>query len=77
MDGCVRKGSLPVPAAAVESKPTPKNFEHALFKFDDNFDDLDFDIDSFEVESKKAPEKPALGKVVSRVAFTRKRRIWG
>lgn len=47
------------PAAAVESKPTPKNFEHALFKFDDNFDDLDFDIDSFEVESKKAPEKPA------------------
>ena len=47
------------PAAAVESKPAPKNFEHALFKFDDNFDDLDFDIDSFEVESKKAPEKPA------------------
>ena len=47
------------PAAAVESKAAPKNFEHALFKFDDNFDDLDFDIDSFEVESKKAPEKPA------------------
>ena len=28
-------------------------------------------------ENKKAPEKPALGKAVSRVAFTRKRRIWG
>ena len=34
----------------------PKNFEHALFKFDDNFDDLDFDIDSFEVEPKKEKE---------------------
>lgn len=39
--------------AEAEAASSPKNFEHALFKFDDNFDDLDFDIDSFEVEPQK------------------------
>lgn len=49
----------PVPTVMSESKPTPKNFEHALFKFDDNFDDLDFDIDAFEIDNKKNQEKTA------------------
>ncbi len=43
----------PVSVAAASIKPAPKNFEHALFKFDDNFDDLDFDIDAFEIEPNK------------------------
>ncbi len=48
----------PVSVAAASTKPAPKNFEHALFKFDDNFDDLDFDIDAFEIEpNKKAAVK--------------------
>lgn len=49
----------PTPAVMAESKPAPKNFEHALFKFDDNFDDLDFDIDAFEIDNKKNQEKAA------------------
>lgn len=52
-----------VPSAQPAS-PAPKNFEHALFKFDDNFDDIDFDIDSFDVESKE--DKPSAGKNRSR-----------
>lgn len=48
----------PISVAAASTKPAPKNFEHALFKFDDNFDDLDFDIDAFEIEpNKKAAAK--------------------
>jgi len=41
-----------------EPETAPRSFEHALFKFDDSFDDLNFDIDSFEVEPKaeRAPE---------------------
>lgn len=45
------------PVVAEENKPAPKNFDHALFKFDDNFDDLDFDIDSFEIDAPKAESK--------------------
>ncbi len=44
---------------SIEPAQSPKNFEHALFKFDDNFDDLDFDIDAFEVEPKKSREETA------------------
>lgn len=46
------------PRSAPEAEVSPKNFDHALFKFDDNFDDLNFDIDSFDVEPKSTkPEK--------------------
>ena len=45
--------SAPLKIENTEASQSPKNFEHALFKFDDNFDDLDFDIDSFEVEPQK------------------------
>ena len=54
--------SVPQPVSSVKKirndteSAAPKNFEHALFKFDDNFDDLDFDIDSFEVEPQKEKE---------------------
>lgn len=47
--------AAPVPAAAPAA---PGKFDHALFKFDDNVDDLDFDIDAFDVSpAPKAPEK--------------------
>lgn len=53
-----RMGMSSKPSLTASNKPAPKNFEHALFKFDDNFDDLDFDIDSFEVEpGRKNSEK--------------------
>lgn len=51
---------MPVPAAApVPAAPAaPGKFDHALFKFDDNIEDLDFDIDSFDVApAPKAPQK--------------------
>lgn len=47
----------PAPRSAAPQEP--KTFDHALFKFDDNFDDLDFDIDSFDVEKPSAPEEKA------------------
>lgn len=47
----------PVQRAAAPQEP--KAFDHALFKFDDNFDDVDFDIDSFDVEKPAAPEEKA------------------
>jgi len=46
-----------VPAAA--PVPAHRNFEHALFKFDDSAGDLDFDIDSFEVEPAKPAPSPS------------------
>lgn len=43
----------------VSASPAPSKFDHALFKFDDNIDDLDFDIDSFDVSpASKTQERP-------------------
>nr|QIM10279.1 hypothetical protein PlAlph_0330 [uncultured Alphaproteobacteria bacterium] len=53
-----------MPSAAITPMPTATapavsgKFDHALFKFDDTVDDLDFDIDAFDVApAPKAPEK--------------------
>ena len=41
----------------IENQPEPQKFEHALFKFDDDFDDIDFDIDSFDIGPQKEEKK--------------------
>lgn len=50
-----------IPASAQTSAASPAGsgkFDHALFKFDDSIEDLDFDIDAFDVApAPKAPEK--------------------
>ena len=49
------------PSTAVATAPAtvsqPAKFDHALFKFDDDVDDLDFDIDAFDVTPAPKPQK--------------------
>ena len=51
--------STPVTATAPAPAPSsqPAKFDHALFKFDDDVDDLDFDIDAFDVTPAPKPQK--------------------
>ena len=54
----------PAPSPVINTPTAPQSqnsaFDHALFKFDDSSDDIDFDIDSFDVRpsapKNKAPE---------------------
>jgi len=47
--------TTPVTVPAPASQPA--KFDHALFKFDDDVDDLDFDIDAFDVTPAPKPQK--------------------
>lgn len=53
--------NIPSSAPSRGSKKAPaqpaKDFDHSLFKFDDSFDDMDFDIDSFEFNQEKPVSK--------------------
>ena len=51
------RSDRPMPPRMDAPPSQQKGFDHALFKFDDTFEDLDFDIDSFEVEPKKPREE--------------------
>lgn len=50
----IMQSQLPAPATAPASSG---KFDHALFKFDDDIEDIDFDIDSFDVAPAPKQEK--------------------